>query len=173
MIVDSKIFELATRRVERSKVVNSKNTRKIFFNEANSESLTHQKFAELMLSAFIMQPRKFRFARHDSEDDLKDDFLIYVFFDIEPIVQEEDIITIDTFKLFYPIKFSDRFRDITGVKIDLFEIRFGCIEICYASKLLNDDVLDLFKSQPGFLELCESYFVNLIKYNGNTIHRKK
>jgi hypothetical protein len=172
LIVDSKIFEMAERRVAGAKTPNHKNSRSLFFDDVNGSDLTYNKFAELMLTAYMMRPQKFRFAKTNSNDDYTTNFLLWVVFDVDPIKQERSSIEIDTFEVFYPVKFADRFRDVTGVKLDFFEIKFGCLELTYASKHLNADVIELFQEQANFENFCDSYSIKIIKYNESFLRRK-
>ena len=171
MILDSSIFELATKRVKASERPNFKNSRSLFFDEANGGDLTHDKFAELMLAAFIKRPQRFRFAKANSNDDLNKECLLWVVFNVEPIKEEKSKINIDTFEVFYPVKFADRFRAVTGVKLDLFDLRFGCLEITYCSKYLSNEVVDTFEKQPNFDEVCARYAIKIIKYKDRFLHR--
>lgn len=172
MIVDPGIFELAEKRVAGAQVPHAKNSRSVFFNDVNRDDLTYNKFAELMLTAYMMRPQRLRFAKTNSNDDLKSDRLLWVVFDIEPIKQVRTQVDIDTFEIFYPIKFADRFRDVTGVKLDFFDIRFGCLELTYSSKYLNIEVIEAFQDQDNFDTFCESYSVKIIKYNDEFLRRK-
>ncbi|MCO6178046.1 hypothetical protein [Ciceribacter sp. RN22] len=172
MIVDSKVFRLAEERAAASERPNFKNSRSLFFKEVNDENLTYDKFAELMLAAFIKRPQRFRFARPFSDDDLAPNFLLWVVFDFEPIRQEGTRVDIDTFKIFYPVKFADRFRDVTGVKLDFFELRFGCLEFTYSSKYLTREVVEVFCTQDRFDDLCASYSIKIIKYENTFLRRE-
>lgn len=172
MIVDPSIFELAEKRVADAQVPHAKNSRSVFFDDVNRDELTHNKFAELMLTAYMMRPQRLRFARTNSNDDLERGSLLWVVFDIEPIKQVRSRIDIDTFEIFYPVKFADRFRDVTGVRLDFFDIRFGCLEFTYASKYLNFDVINAFYDQYNFENFCESYSIKIIKYNDMFLRRK-
>jgi len=172
LIVDPNIFELAEERVAGARLPNAKNSRSVFFDDVNRDDLSYNKFAELMLTAYLMRPKRMKFAKTNSNDDLRREFLLWVVFDIEPIKQIHSRVNIDTFEIFYPVKFADRFRDVTGIKLDFFDIRFGCLEFTYASKYLSEEVIQSFCDQANFDNFCDSYSVKIIKYNDTFVRRK-